>query len=176
MTIDNSDGDDPSKARGDTDEPTRDARGRWRPGYCPNPKGRPKKKPKVIVDQSDIRFFGSKLVEVMSNGEKEMMDRRSALLNKMYESAMKGRVSMQRFLHQEFEKNDRLLAETCLRYDKLLFDYVINNPKFCKPDYDLPPEIEAELQSLRTVLNHYFPYDYPRNGRSKDSDGDPDDE
>ncbi len=48
MTSDDQDGDDPQQGGGDADKPTRDARGRWLPDYCPNPKGRPKKKPKGL--------------------------------------------------------------------------------------------------------------------------------
>ena len=87
MTTDDHDGDDPLQDRGDGDKPTRDARGRWLPGNCPNPKGRPKKKPKVLPDQSDIRIFGHTMVDVVSNGQREMMDRRTALNNKIFESA-----------------------------------------------------------------------------------------
>ena len=68
------------------------------PGNCPNPKGRPKKKPTVLPDQSDIHIFYNTVIDVLTSGQTEMMDRRTALLSKMFESAMKGRVSMQRFL------------------------------------------------------------------------------
>ena len=54
MTTDDHDGDDPLQDRGDNDKPTRDARGRWLPGNCPNRKGRPKKKPKVFLDQASV--------------------------------------------------------------------------------------------------------------------------
>ena len=55
MTTDDHDGDDQRQDRGNSDKPTRDADGRWLPGYCPNPKGRPKKKkkPKVLYDEAD---------------------------------------------------------------------------------------------------------------------------
>ncbi len=86
MTTDDHDGDDPLQDRGDSGKPTRDARGRWLPGNCPNPKGRPKKKPKVLPDQSDIRIFGHTMIDVLTNGQKETMDRRTALLNKMFDS------------------------------------------------------------------------------------------
>ena len=80
------------------------------PGNCPNPKGRPKKKPTVLPDQSDIHIFHNTVIDVLTSEQTEMMDRRTALLSKMFESAMKGRVSMQRFLYKEFERNDERLA------------------------------------------------------------------
>ncbi len=154
MTTDDHDGDDRRQDRGHGDKPTRDARGRWLPKYCPNPKGRPKqkKKPKVSYDQSDIRIFGNTLVDIVANGQKETMDRRTALINKMFESAMKGRVSMQRFLYKEFERNDKRLAAARVHYDRLLMDWVINNPDYSKPDFDIPFEVEVEMASLEALL------------------------
>ncbi len=121
ISVDDDDNDQ-RKSRGDTDKLTRDARGRWLPDHCPNPKGRPKKKPKVVLDESDIRIFGHTLVDVVASGQKEMMDRRSALLNKMFESAMKGSVSQQRFLYREFERNAERLAALRVRYERLMLD------------------------------------------------------
>ncbi len=149
---------------GDGDKPTRDARGRWLPGNCPNPKGRPKKKPKVLPDQSDIRIFGRTMVDVLTNGQREMMDRRTALLNKMYESAMNGRVSQQRFLYKEFERNDERLAATIVHYDRLMFDWYVNNPAPDKPRVEVPLEVELEIMKLRGLLNHYYPGSYSPDG------------
>ncbi len=175
MTTDDHDGNDQRKSRGDTDKPSRDAKGRWRPGYCPNPKGRPKKKPKVFLDTSDIRVFGNTLVDVVVNGQKETMDRSTALLNKMFESAMKGRVSMQRFLYREFERTAERLVAARLRYDQLLMDWIINNPDFHKRDFDLPFEVDLEIAGLRTLLDHYYPGQYPLHAMSANDDSDDDD-
>ena len=172
MTTDDHDGDDQRQDRDHGDNPTRDARGRWRPGYCPNLKGRPKEKPKVSYDQADIRIFGNTIVDIMANGQKESMDRRTALINKMFESAMKGKVSMQRFLYKEFERNAERLAAAIVRYDRLMIDWIVNNPKFGKPDYDIPFEVEMEILSLRALLNHYFPGQYPLDGVSANDDDD----
>ena len=173
MTTDDHDGDDRRQDRGHGDKPTRDARGRWLPGYCPNLKGRRKeKKPKVSYDQADIRIFGNTIVDIMANGQKESMDRRTALINKMVESAMKGKVSMQRFLYKEFERNAERLAAARVRYDRLVMDWIVNNPEFGKPDYDIPFEVETEIASLRLMLNFYFPDQYPLGGMSVNDDGD----
>ena len=172
MTSDNHDGDDPQQGRGDSDKPSRDARGRWLPDFCPNPKGRPKKKPKVSFDLSDIRIFGNTLVDVVANGQKETMDRRAALLHKIFESAMKGKVSQQRFLYQEFERNAKRLGAARADYDRLIMDWILNNPDFRKPDFDLPFEVELEMESLRALLNHYYPDQYPLGGLSVNDDDD----
>ena len=172
MTIDDHDG-DTRKSCDDTDNSTRDARGRWRPGYCPNLKGRPKKKrPKVLYDEADIRIFSHTLVEITANGQMEMMDRRTALMNKMFESAMKGKVSMQRFLYMEFERNAERLAAARAHYSRLIFDWVLDNPEFGKNDFDMPLEVEVEIESLRSMLNYYFPDQYLPGGTSANDDSD----
>ncbi len=175
MTTDDHDGDDPLQDRGDNDKPTRDARGRWLPGNCPNPKGRPKKKPKVLRGTSDIRIFGETLVDVVANGQKETMTRQTALLSKIFESAMKGRVSQQRFLYKEFEKNTKLLAATILHYERLMFDWIINDPAPGKPRVDMPLEVEMDIMRLRQILNHYYPGQYPPSGIPANDDSDDDD-
>ncbi len=172
MSSDDHDDNDQPQDRGDNDKPTRDARGRWLPDFCPNPKGRPKKKPKVFLDESDIRVFGNTLIDVVTNGQKETMLRRTALLNKIFESAMKGRVSMQRFLYHEFERNDERLAAARVRYDRLIMDWILNKPDFRKPDFDMPIEVELEIESLRILLNHYFPGQYLVGGKSANDDDD----
>ena len=168
-------GDDPRPDRGKGEKPTRDAKGRWLPGHCPNPKGRPRKKPKVIQDRSDLRIFGNTLIDIVANGEIDTMDRRAALTHKMFESAMKGRVTMQKFLYQEFERNAERLAGLRLRYDRLMLDWVINNPDYTKREFEMPFEVEQEIIELRTLLSYYFPDQYSRDGVRPDDRGDDDD-
>ncbi len=173
MTPDDHDDDDRQPGPGDADKPTRDARGRWRPGHCPNLKGRPKKKPKTIIHESDMQVFSYTLVDVVSNGQKVEMVRRSALLNKMFESAMKGSVTQQRFLYHEFERIDERIAVARVHYDRLLFDWIINNnPVPGRPRVEIPLEVEVEMDSLRVMLNYYFPGQYPDRGMPANYDDD----
>ncbi len=170
-----SDDQDQPQDRGNNDKPTRDAKGRWLPGYCPNPEGRPKKKPKVFLDQSDIRVFGQTMINITVNGQTEWMERRTALNNKIFEDAMKGKVSMQRFLYQEFAKNDKLLAATINHYDQMMLYWYFSHPDIGKRDFDIPIEVELEILGLRAALNHYFPGNYPPNGIPENNDRDDDD-
>ena len=85
------------------------------------------------------------------------MDRRAALNHKMFEDAMNGKVSMQKFLSQMFGKNDEQLAAAWVRYDRLIYEWIIDNPNYGKPGHDMPVEIEHEIIKLRQILNHYFP-------------------
>ena len=158
---------DKSNSEGSKTEskPRRDARGRYVKGYSGNVKGRPKKqRPDPVPYQGDIRWFANLMIEVASNGELQSMDRRTALLSKMFESARKGSVTMQRFLYKEFEKNSERIAATRARYEKLQVEWIINNPRFGEPDYEIPLEIELEMLELRNLLHHHFPDDYPLEG------------
>ena len=160
MSNDEFDEREPRLESQEAEKPTRDARGRWAPGYCPNPAGRPRKKHGPF-ESSDLQQFGNTLVDVRVNGQTETMLRRPALLNKMFESAMKGSVTTQRFLYKEFEKNDMRLAEAVVRHERLLLDWIINNPDFTKPDFEIPFEIQLEIDSLGSALHHYYPNQYP---------------
>ena len=151
-------------------EPTRDARGRWRKGYCPNPKGRPRKKPKPYLDQSDLRWFGRTSIEVRTKDGVEVMDRRAALLHKMFEDAMRGKVSMQRFLYAEFERNAKQLAEARLRYDQLINDWYLDRRS--RDGEDIPLAVELEIAGLEALLNHYFPGQYRRPHATDEDDDD----
>ena len=174
MSNDDHSGNDQPQDRGDGDKPARDARGRWRSGYCPNPNGRPKKKPKVIGDQSDIHFFSNTTVDILTNGQKETMSRRTALYNKIFESAMKGKVSMQRFLFKEFERYDDRLATLLAHHEQLVMDWLINNPAPGKPRVEVPLEIEMEIVRQRALLNYYCPGAYPPDGIPANDDDDDD--
>lgn len=173
------DDDDQVDQNGDSPaKPTRDARGRWLKGHCPNPRGRPRKKVQADYHQGDIRHFGNTLIDVAANGRVETMDRRTALNHKMFESAMKGRVSMQRFLYKEFERNDERLVAARLRHEQLLTEWVIKNPDFDGLDGEsIPFEVQVEILGLESLLNHYFPNEYrkpPQPVRGKNPDGDDD--
>lgn len=169
----NGDGHDgkPEQDGGQSCQPGRDANGRWLPGHCPNPLGRPKKRPKAHLNPADIWDFRNTMIDVMANGQREMMDRRAALLHKMYESAMKGKVSMQRFLYKEFERNDQRLAAARVRYEQLVMDWIINNPDSREFDFEIPLKVELEIAGLYGILSHYFPSEYPRHDQSEAGDG-----
>ena len=147
---------------GNQKKPARDANGRWKKGYCPNPKGRPRKRKGPNYDPSDIHFFMNTLIEVRTKDGPQLMDRRAALNNKMFEDAMRGKVSMQRFMYAEFERNDERLAAMRLHYEKLITRWIIENDEFDGLDGEsIPREVQIELAQLQRLLNHYFPGQYP---------------
>jgi hypothetical protein len=166
--------DEPVEHRDTPADPTRDARGRWLKGHCPNSKGRPRKKADPRYDPGNIWYFGNTLIDITAGGQKETMDRRAALLHKMYESAMKGKVSMQRFLYAEFERTDVRLAGARLRLAQLMTKWVIENDDCDGLDGEnIPFEVQLEILGLQSFLHHYFPRQYP-NPRWTDRREDPD--
>ena len=54
--------DDPRKANDDTRRDKRDGNGRFKPGHCPNPKGRPRKA-KASVEDPLARILEAKLAD-----------------------------------------------------------------------------------------------------------------
>jgi len=174
MPVDDDDHKRGTNHAGEPVKPARDARGRWLPGHCPNPKGRPRKNPVRYDNQADIRIFADTLVDIKANGRQQRMDRRTALLQKIFESAMKGNVTAQRLLYEEFSKNSQQLAEARLRYDQLALEWIIDNPDLRKHGYELPKAVELEMARLRTMLSYYFPHSYPP--YQDDTRGDDDEE
>lgn len=85
----------------------RDAKGRWTKGRSGNPNGRP---PKVAdLDFADVHNFKQYPMEIVVGGEKQLMTRHEIVLLKAFESAMRGRITAQRYLIEKFEQaeNDR---------------------------------------------------------------------
>lgn len=105
----------------------RDRNGRWTKGHCPNPNGRPRKKPQT--SGSDVRYFKQTLVDATIQGKPVQLTRHELLLHKMFENALKGSVLVQRKLFDRFEQSDDTFAEAefhlrwlgrqiCEAYDK----------------------------------------------------------
>lgn len=136
---------------------TRDERGRWRKGHCPNPKGRPRKKRASNYDPSDFRHFTNTQIELVVNGEVQQMGRKEALFHKMFESAMKGRVSMQRHLMQRIESNEAELSELRQQYHAFVYERILDNPHFEGLDVSLSNQERYYLITMAATLNHYHP-------------------
>ncbi len=148
---------DPSPEACDTG---RDARGRWKKGHCPNRKGRPKRKRFKNYDPSDPRHFFSTQIEVMTADGPQEMDRKAAVMHKLFESAMKGGATAQRMVFAMIEKNDRQLAELRLEYERLEAKLIHDNPDFKDLDESLTRQQRIDLLGMATTLNHYYPGQY----------------
>jgi len=135
----------------------RDERGRWRKGHCPNPKGRPRKRIGAKYNPGDIHHFMNTQVELMVGGEFQQMDRKAALYSKMFESAMKGRVSMQRHLMSLFEKGEAELADLRQQYHACVYEWILDNPHYRSFDESLTYEQQHAILRMASALNHYFP-------------------
>ena len=93
----------------DDDMKSRDRNGRWKTGYCPNPKGRPRKKPPI--SEADVYVFKQTQVDAVIGGKPTQMSRHGLLLHKMYEAALKGSVLIQRKLFERFEQSEDTVVE-----------------------------------------------------------------
>ena len=104
------------------DRSGRDKRGRWTKGFCPNPRGRPRKPPEI--SDADVGWFKQGVVEVNINGEKRKLTRHELLLHTMFEQAIKGRsVMIAKKLLDSFDKVELLMAQAnaALRRDSEAF-------------------------------------------------------
>ncbi len=80
----------------------RDAKGRWTKDTTGNPNGRP---PNVAeLDVADVYNFSQFPTEIVIGGEKQLMTRHEVVLLKLFESAMKGRITAQKYLVEKFEQ------------------------------------------------------------------------
>ena len=80
----------------------RDAKGRWTKNTSGNPNGRPRNVPDL--DMADVYTFSQFPTEIVIGGEKQLMTRQEVVLLKMFESAMKGRITAQKYLIEKFEQ------------------------------------------------------------------------
>lgn len=152
-------------------ERNRDARGRWMPGHCPNPKGRPKKKAtEKYGDLSDIKLFGEKIVAIKAKGKNERIDRRGALVLKMFETAMNGNSHMQRFLFEQFKEKDEEIAEAIERGFEIVREWAAGEFDTDGSESELPGDIEFEMRGIQLVLRRYGLDIFPNIGWDDDED------
>ncbi len=79
----------------------RDAKGRWAKGTTGNRSGRPPKE--RDYDMADVYNFSQFPTEITVAGEKQLMTRHEVVLLKLFETAMKGRITAQKYLIEKFE-------------------------------------------------------------------------
>ena len=80
----------------------RDAKGRWIKGTSGNLNGRPRKV--ADLDFADVHNFSQYPMEIVVGGEKQLMTRHEIVLLKAFESALRGRITAQRYLIEKFEE------------------------------------------------------------------------
>jgi len=77
----------------------RDAKGRWTKDTSGNPSGRPPDVPDL--NMADVYNFSQVPAEIVIGGEKQLMTRQEIVLLKLFESALKGRITAQKYLIEE---------------------------------------------------------------------------
>ena len=80
----------------------RDAKGRWVKGTTGNRSGRPPKVPDH--DMADVYNFSQFPTEIAIGGQQQLMTRHEVVLLKLFETALKGRITAQKYLLEKFEE------------------------------------------------------------------------
>lgn len=136
----------------DNDDTGRDARGRWKTGYCPNLKGRPRKKPPI--SEADVYVFKQTQVDAVIGGTPTRMTRHGLLLHKMYEAALKGSVLIQRKLFERFEQSEDTVVEAELHLQHLGRQILAHHDKTGQIDERLYDEYRRLYALLRGREHH----------------------
>lgn len=131
----------------DNDDDSRDRNGRWKKGYCPNLKGRPRKK--APISESDVYVFKQTQVDAMIGGKPTQMSRHGLLLHKMYEAALKGSVLIQRKLFERFEQSEDTVVEAELHLRHLGRQILVHHDQTGQID----ERLYDEYRRLYAVLN-----------------------
>ena len=97
-------------------------------------------------------------VEISINGKFVTMTREEALQEKIYEGAMKGKVSNQKFFYEQLQQRRKDMAELMAEYDRLVTEWLIENPRWPKDGAAaIPVAIRQHLVGLETLLNRMYP-------------------
>ena len=145
------------------DNDGRGENGRWKKGFCPNPNGRPRKKPEI--SDADVNHFKNTLMTVTINGEQRRLSRHELLIHSMFEQAIKGKsVLIQRMLFGLFEGSDELREKAKMTYQRVAKQLV---GKF-RETGDFDETLHEEYRELRYLLTDGGDPDRPTpKGRSR---------
>lgn len=140
----------------------RDANGRWIKGTAsPNASGRPPRpRSSRKFDPTDILDFMNQEVDL--NGGAAKKTRLELLYLKMFESAMKGRVSNQRYLKAMYEDAAAALGELRITYGEMMKSWVVNNEQLENPRYNIPADILRQMNRLFGMLRNRYPEEFPK--------------
>lgn len=119
----------------------RDAKGRWVKGTTGNRGGRPPKEPDY--DMADVYNFGQFPTEITISGEQQLMTRHEVVLLKLFETALKGRITAQKYLIEKFEQ-----AQMSKEYLQLWLE---NSAESLAEDPESVPQDVVQL--MRRVLD-----------------------
>tara|TARA_R110000868_G_scaffold189300_1_gene432215 strand:- start:14885 stop:15352 length:468 start_codon:yes stop_codon:yes gene_type:complete len=122
----------------------RDAKGRWvdRSG---NPNGRPCKIPDF--DMADFVNFGEKTIKLKISGEETVMTQHEAVLQAMFQSAMKGRITAQRYLLEHMAEATLSVAFVQARYAEYS-EALATNPN------SIPDNIKNDMERVMRMVEY----------------------
>ena len=118
----------------------RDKKGRW-VNISGNPSGRPKNIPDL--DMADLRNFSMKTINIKIGGEEQVVTHHEALVHALFQTAMKGRITAQRYLLEKFEQATLSYQIVWTRYEEYA-DALATNPD------SVPDEVKRFMRMVET--------------------------
>lgn len=139
----------------------RDKNGRWVKGTpSPNESGRPRRpRSSRKFDPTDIIDFMNQKVEL--NGGATKKTRLELLYLKMFEDAVKGRVSNQRYLKATYDEAATALGEARMRYSEMVMSWIVSNQNLANPAYNIPADALRHMNRLFALLRNRYPEEFP---------------
>ncbi len=117
----------------------RDKNGRW-VNVSGNPSGRPRKIPDL--DMADILNFSKKTLKIKIGGEEQLVTHHEALVHVLFQTAMKGRISAQRYLLEKFE-------QSALSYEYIWMRYEEYAEALAKDPGSVPDDIKRIMRMIK---------------------------
>ncbi len=122
----------------------RDAKGRWTKDTSGNPSGRPRNVPDL--DMADVYNFSQFPTEISIGGEKQLMTRHEIVWFKMFESALKGGITAQKYLIEKFEQDEMARGYIRLSLERWV-ERIADDPS--SVSMEVMHLLEAALDSLK---------------------------
>lgn len=128
----------------------RDAKGRWTKDTSGNPNGRPPNVPDL--DMSDAFNFSRFPTEIAIGGEKQLLTRYEIVWFKMFESALKGRITAQKYLIEKFEQAQYSRDEVRFMLEKWAERYADEGGPISSEVMHLIRAAEGSLELRRSMV------------------------
>ena len=122
----------------------RDAKGCWTKGMSGNLHGRPRNAPDL--DMADVHNFSQFPTEISIGGEKQLMTRHEIVWFKMFESALKGGITAQKYLIEKFEQDEMARGYIRLSLERWV-ERIADDPS--SVSMEVMHLLEAALDSLK---------------------------
>lgn len=118
----------------------RDKNGRW-VNVSGNPSGRPRKIPDL--DLADMLNFSKKTIKIKIGGEEQEVTHHEALVHALFQTAIKGGITAQRYLLEKFEQADLSDGYVRMRYEEFA-EALVKDPD------SVPDDVKRLMRLIET--------------------------